>query len=129
MKVADIRKSDILLFYKKQSDLGYSAGTIKIAQRIIRPALQLAYDDNVILKNSADGCTKDYSTELEKKYALTFDEEKEFLERIQNRPRMKRYYPMYAIMLKTGLRISEAIGLTWNDINMNKREIDINHQV
>ena len=129
MKVADIRKSDILLFYKKHSDLGYSAGTIKIAQRIIRPALQLAYDDNVILKNPADGCTKDYSTELEKKYALTFDEEKEFLERIQNRPRMKRYYPMYAIMLKTGLRISEAIGLTWNDINMNKREIDINHQV
>lgn len=129
MKVADIRKSDILLFYKKHSDLGYSAGTIKILQRIIRPALQLACDDNVILKNPADGCTKDYSTELEKKYALTFDEEKEFLERIQNRPRMKRYYPMYAIMLKTGLRISEAIGLTWDDVNMDKKEIDINHQV
>ena len=129
MKVIDIRKSDILLFYKKYSDLGYSAGTIKILQKIIRPALQLACDDNVILKNPADGCTKDYSTDLEKKYALTFDEEKEFLERIQNRPRMKRYYPMYAIMLKTGLRVSEAIGLTWDDVNMDKREIDINHQV
>ena len=35
----------------------------------------------VILKNPADGCTKDYSTELEKKYALTFDEEKEFSEK------------------------------------------------
>ncbi len=129
MKVANIRKSDILLFYKECSNSGYSAGTIKILQRIIRPALQLACDDNVILKNPAEGCTKDYSTELEKKYALTFDEEKEFLERIQNRPRMKRYYPMYAIMLKTGLRISEIIGLTWDDVNMDIREIDINHQV
>lgn len=36
---------------------------------------------------------------------------------------------MYAIMLKTGLRVSEAIGLTWDDVNMDKREIDINHQV
>lgn len=129
MKVSDIRKSDILLFYKECSDSGYSAGTIKILQRIIRPALQLACDDNLILKNPANDCTKDYSTDLEKKYALTFEEEKEFLERVQNRPRMKRYYPMYAIMLKTGLRISEAIGLTWNDVNMNKREININHQV
>lgn len=129
MKVIDIKKSDILRLYKQLSDGGYSAGTIQVLQKIIRPSLQLACDDNVILKNPADGCTKDYSTELEKKYALTFDEEKEFLERIKNRPRMKRYYPMYAIILETGLRISEAIGLTWDDIDMEKREISVNHQV
>lgn len=129
MKVIDIKKSDILMFYKRFSDGGYSSGTIQILQKIIRPSLQLACDDNVILKNPADGCTKDYSTELEKKYALAFDEEKEFLERIKNRPRMKRYYPMYAVILETGLRISEAIGLTWDDVDMEKRTISINHQV
>ena len=129
MKVIDIKKSDILMFYKRFSDGGYSSGTIQILQKIIRPSLQLACDDNVILKNPADGCTKDYSTELEKKYALTFDEEKEFLERIKNRPRMKRYYPMYAVILETGLRISEAIGLTWDDVDMDNRTININHQV
>lgn len=129
MKVIDIKKSDILMFYKMLSDCGYSAGTIQILQKIIRPSLQLACDDNVILKNPADGCTKEYTTDLEKKYALTFEEEKEFLERIKSRPRMKRYYPMYNIILKTGLRISEAIGLTWDDVDMDKREININHQV
>ena len=36
---------------------------------------------------------------------------------------------MYAIMLKTGLRISEVIGLTWDDVDMTNRKIDINHQV
>ena len=129
MKVIDIRKSDILLFYKNLSEHGYSAGTIQVLQKIIHPALQLACDDNIILKNPSEGCAKEYSTELEKKYALTFDEETEFLERVQNRPRMKRYYPMYAIILETGLRISEAIGLTWNDVDMDRKEISVNHQV
>ena len=129
MKVVDIKKSDILLFYRDLSENGFSSGTIKILHKIIRPSLQLACDDNVIIKNPADGCTKEYPEELEKKYALTFDEEKEFFDRINLKPRMKRYYLLYAIMLYTGLRISEIIGLTWNDIDMNKKEINVNHQV
>lgn len=129
MKISDIRKSDILLFYHEYSAKGFSAGTVKILQKIIRPALQLACDDNLIVKNPANGCTKEYVEEMEKKYALTLEEEQEFLERVKIRSRMKRYYPMYAILLCTGLRISEAIGLTWNDVNMDERTIDINHQV
>ncbi len=108
---------------------GYSAGTLKILHKIIFPALQLACDDNIIVKNPANGCMKEYSEDMEKKYALTFEEEKEFLERIKLRPRMTRYYPMYAIMIYAGLRISELIGLTWDDVDMNKKEININHQV
>lgn len=111
------------------TEQGLSIGTIKIIHKIIHPALQLACDDDVIAKNPADGCTKDYIDNPEKKYALTFDEEEEFLIRITMRPRMKRYYPMYAIILKTGLRTSEAIGLTWDDISMDNKEININHQI
>ena len=128
-KVNDIRKSDILLFYNSLIEQGLSIGTVKIIHKIIHPALQLACDDDVIPKNPADGCTKDYIDNPEKKFALTFEEEEEFLTRITMRPRMKRYYPMYAIILKTGLRISEAIGLTWDDIFMDNREININHQI
>lgn len=129
MKVSDLRKSDMLLFYHNLAEKGYSVGTIKILHKIIFPSLQLACDDNIIVKNPASGCMKAYSEDVEKKYALTFEEEKEFLDRIIARPRMARYYPMYAIMIYTGLRISELIGLTWNDVDMDKREIDINHQV
>lgn len=128
-KVIDIRKSDVLLFYNSLLEQGLSMGTIKIIHKIIHPALQLACDDNVIAKNPADGCTKEYAEDIEKKYALTFEEEKEFLDRIQMRQRMKRYYPMYAILIQTGLRISEAIGLTWHDVDMDKKEIHIDHQV
>ena len=130
MKVIDLKKSDILLFYKELTeDENYSPGTIKILHKIIHPALDLACDDNIIGKNPSDGCTKEYAEGEEKKYALAPEEETEFLERIRLRPKMKRYYPLYAILLKTGLRISEVVGLTWDDVDLINRKIDINHQV
>lgn len=129
MKVIDLRKTDIMRFYKSLTDNDYSVGTIKIVHKIIHPALQLACDDNIILKNPSHGCTKEYTDELEKKYALTIEEEQEFLDRVLLRPRMKRYYPMYAIMMKVGLRISELVGLVWDNVDMDKKEITIDHQV
>ena len=129
MRIIELKKSDILLFYKGLYDNGFSAGTIKVLQKIIHPALQLACDDNIIVKNPADGCTREYTESVEKKYALTLEEEQEFLDRVLHRPRMSRYYPLYAILLQTGLRISEAIGLTWQDVDMEKRVLSVNHQV
>ena len=128
-KVVDIKKSDLLIFYNSLIEQGLSVGTVKIIHKIIHPAFQLACDDSVIVKNPADDCMKDYTEETEKKYALTMEEEQEFFDRIKLRKRMKRYYPMYAIMIKTGLRISEAIGLTWNDVDMWNKLIHVNHQV
>lgn len=130
MKVIDIRKSDVLLYFSsKSTQEGFSNGTIQILYKIIHPALQLAVDDDIIRKNPASGCMKDYYDEPEKKYALSFEEEAEFLERLNSSKRMKRYYPMYAIMLATGFRISETIGLTWNDVDFENRTISVNHQL
>ena len=36
---------------------------------------------------------------------------------------------MIAFMLATGCRIGEVIGLTWNDINLDKGIVSINHQI
>lgn len=128
-KVINIRKSDLLMFYKRKKEEGLSNGTIHILHKIIHPALQLGVDDDIIRKNPADGCMKEYPEESEAKYALTFSEEGEFLRRIRERPRMKRYYPLYAIMLHTGIRIGEALGLTWDDVDLTNRSISINHQL
>lgn len=130
MKVKDIRKSDLLLYFKSKSiDDGFSNGTIHILNKIIHPALQLAVEDDIIRKNPSDGCMKDYPEESEIKYALTLEQEKEFLQRIMCCNRIKRYYSFFAILLYTGLRISEAIGLTWNDVDLNNNTIKIDHQL
>ncbi len=97
MRVRDIRKSHILKFYADCKAKGYSNGTIAILQKILHPAFELALDDDVIGKNPSKGCLKDYSDFTEKKQALTLDEEKEFLSRVKESPRMNWLYPMYAI--------------------------------
>lgn len=39
------------------------------------------------------------------------------------------YVPMFIVMLETGLRCGELIGLTWADVDMENRELSINHQL
>ena len=59
IKVIDLKKSDILLFYHELTeDDDYSLGTIKILHKIIHPALDPACDDNIIDKNPSDGRVK-----------------------------------------------------------------------
>ena len=128
-KIVNLKKTDVLKFYADCSDSGLANGTIAIMHKFIHPALELAVDDDMILKNPSDKCLKNYPVSKDVKYALTFDEEKEFFSRILSRPRMKRYYTFYALLIKMGLRISEAIGLTWDDVDMHNRMVSINHQV
>lgn len=129
MKVIDIKKSDVLLFYNSLTENGYTIGTLKVLQKIIHPALQLACDDNIILKNPSDGCLNGNADDPEKRYALTHAEETEFLQRVKLYPHTQKQYPMYAIFLQTGLRIGELIGLTWDDVDMKNKEIRIDHQI
>lgn len=125
-KVADIKKTDMLLFMSKKKQSGLSVGALKILLKIINPALTLAVDDHLIFKNPATGCLRDFREETEKKYALTYEQEKEFLERVEIRkPAM---YCLFSILLNTGMRIGELCGLTWNDVDFYKKEISINHQ-
>ena len=39
------------------------------------------------------------------------------------------WYPLFAFLLGTGCRIGEAIGLRWDDVNLENRTIDINHSL
>ena len=39
------------------------------------------------------------------------------------------YYSILAFLLGTGCRISEAVGMTWDDIDFQNKQISVNHQV
>lgn len=127
--VRDIKKSDILMFYKKISDSGIKTGSIQIIHKVLHPALQLAVDDDLLHKNPSDACMKSLSDDRDTKYALSIEESKEFLNRVKQIKRTERYYPLFSILLKSGIRIGEAIGLTWDEVDFKEKLLIIDHQV
>lgn len=128
-KLVDIRKSDIQLFYKKLSDIGLSSGSIQLYARLISPALESAADDDIIRKNPAKGCSREYSSKTKEKTALTLEQQKRFMEFVRTSKRYYVYFPFIAFALSTACRKGEMIGLRWDDVNLKNRTISINHQL
>ena len=59
--------------------------------------------------------------------ALTIEEQRAFMDYVANHPVYYHWWPMFTILLGTGCRIGEAVGLRWEDVDFDKREISINH--
>lgn len=129
MEIYKIKKSDVIKFYMKCSENGLKKGSILILHKIIHPSLELAIDDEIIQRNPSYGCTKNLPNDLEQGYALTIEEQKEFISRIRSSPKMRRYAPMYEIDLQLGLRLGELLGLTWQDVDFEESIVHINHQI
>ena len=51
------------------------------------------------------------------------------MEYIANHPIYYHWWPMFTILLGTGCRIGEALGLRWQDLDFEKRVISINHSL
>ncbi|MGE9895972.1 tyrosine-type recombinase/integrase [Anaerovoracaceae bacterium SGI.195] len=130
MAVANIKKSHIKNFYLINQKAGLSNGSIAILHKIIHPSLQVAVDDDIILKNPASNSMRSFpSSDSKVKFALTVEEEKEFLERVKLSKNGKYFFQLYVLLLATGLRIGEALGLTISDIDFENNQININHQL
>lgn len=114
---------------KLQSDgRGYS--TIHSVRGVVRPAFQMAVDDDLIRKNPfefqlATVVVNDSVT----REVLTRKQERAFLKFVKEDKHFSRYYEGIYILFKTGLRISEFVGLTIADIDLKNGVIDVNHQL
>ena len=105
-KVDDVKLSDAKIFLiKLQRDRrGYSS--IHSIRGVLRPAFQMAVDDDLILKNP-------FGFELgtilvndsQKREAVSLEDETRFLEFVKNDPHYNRYYDAFYILFKTGFRI------------------------
>lgn len=126
-KIKDIVKSDIVIFYKELSEKGFSDGTIRCIHKYINSALNMAYEDDLIRKNYALTCIQPYKC-IKKRQALTKDETRKLLDTCESLSHGEKYMLIVKLMLLTGLRIGEASGLTWDDIDFKNKTINVNHQ-
>lgn len=131
-KVVDVRKSDVRRFYNSLVDnRGLKISTVDSIHTVLHQVLELAVEDMYIRTNPSKGALSELKKVRglrdRKRKALTRDEQALFLNYLRNEPKYRHWYPVFAIILSTGMRVGEATGLRWQDINFEKRTIDINH--
>lgn len=132
MKICDVKKSDILKYYSYlYADRKFKPSTIQLYQNLLFPSFQMAVDDSVIRLNPCRNCMKDYTRGAlsSTKYPLSRQEQMILLDFVKHDKVYFSHYTLIAFMLGTGCRISESLGITWDDINFEEKYITVNHQV
>lgn len=109
---------------------GRSYSSIHTIRGVVRPAFALAVESDYIRKNPFNFELKDVLiNDSVRRQAVEPKVERAFLQFVKNDEHFCEYYDGMLILFKTGLRISELCGLTFDDIDMEARTIDINHQL
>lgn len=129
-RIDKVKLSDAKCWLIKLQKDGRGYSTIHSVRGVVRPAFQMAVDDDLIRKNPfefqlATVVVNDSVT----REAITRKQERAFLEFVENDKHFCRYYEGIYILFKTGLRISEFVGLTFSDVDMKNRKISVNHQL
>ncbi len=103
-------------------DKDYAGSTIRQTYICMGTILKSALMNDLIIKHPMNGVryTKPVRAPSDIKF-LTIDEQNKFLEAAK---RSHNYY-QYALILETGLRTGEMIGLTWNAINFEKQTLTV----
>ena len=129
--IRSLKTSDAKLFLiKLQQEDGKSYSSIHTIRGVLRPAFQMAVDDDILVKNPfgfqlAGVLVNDAVT----REAITKDQMRKFLKFVHDDVVYCKYYEVVYILFHTGMRISEFCGLTLKDIDLENRTVNIDHQL
>lgn len=131
-RISTLKKSDVKRFYNQLvDDRQIKASTMENIHTVLHQVLQMAVDDNYIRSNPSDGVLKELKQshvfKTEKRRGLTKPEQELLLDYLKNHQIYNHWYPIFAVMVGTGLRVGEVAGLRWCDIDLEEEIIDINH--
>jgi len=132
--IGKVKYSDVIYFYTDLlQNKNIQINSLENVNTVLHPTFQLAVRDDIIRKNPTDGAyaevKKRHGGVRKLRHALTIEQQKEFIEYVKNSPVFDGWYPLFALMLGTGCRIGEVVGLRWDDVDLDKRVININHQL
>ena len=131
-KISKLVKSDVRRFYNTLVDeRGLKINTLDSIHTVLHPVLELAVEDGYLRNNPSDNVMRElkqsHNYDMEKKKALTVEEQNLFLDYLRDNEIYGHWYPVFAVMLGTGLRVGEVTGLRWSDVDLKEGTISINH--
>ena len=133
-KISSIKFSDVKAYYNKLiRELGFKPNSMEIIHTLIHPVFTLAVRDGYIRINPAAGAMaeikKSNNWAKPKRHALTKEEQAAFIDYIKNSKIYNHWLPLFTMLLGTGCRIGELIGLRWEDCDFDDEIISINHNM
>lgn len=131
-RVSQLKKSDVKRFYNMLADeRALKVSTIDSIHTVLHQVLDMAVDDAYLRNNPSDNVLKElkqaHNFDTEKRKALTVAEQELFLDFLRRNHQYNHWYPIFAVMIGTGLRVGEVTGLRWCDIDLKENLIDVNH--
>lgn len=131
-RVTLVQRSDVKRFYNGLVDQKVlSISTVDNIHNVLHQVFQVAVDDNYIRQNPTDRMLKElrvaHGHEVVKRKALTFAQQELFINYIRQEPKYRHWYPIFYIMVNTGMRVGEITGLRWKDVDLENGIISVNH--
>lgn len=115
---------------KLQNEDGRSYSSIHTIRGVLRPAFQVAVDDDLIRKNPFEfQLVSVIINDSVTREAITHEQKRKFLEFVKNDKHFSKYYDGIYILFFTGVRISEFCGITLSDIDLKAKTLNIDHQL
>jgi integrase len=130
-RIDSVKLSDAKYWLVKLQDKdGKSYSSIHSIRGVLRPAFQMAVDDDLLRKNPFSfGLAEVVVNDSVTREAISREEERKFLKFVEEDKHFRRYYEGIYILFKTGLRISEFCGLTVDDIDFESHSIRVTRQL
>lgn len=126
IKVSDAK--EWLIKMQQIDGRGYSS--IHTIRGVVRPAFQMAVDDDLLVKNPFEfQLNTVVVNDSVTREATTRQQERDFLKFVKNDKHFCKYYDGIYILFKTGLRISEFVGLTKKNLDFENNRIIVDHQL
>lgn len=127
--IRSVRLSDGKGWFVSLHDRGYKQNTIGVMQCVVRPAFEMAVDDDILRKNPFKFKLSDVvPRDAYVRTALSREQQEQYLQFFMEYGGGS-YYDDVVILLGTGLRVSELYGLTKSDLDFDRRCIHVRRQL
>lgn len=121
LKLCDVKPLHCQQVLNRMYYENYAGSTIEQTRITMFNMFYSAEENEMIISNPVKRSVKSPRKSDKNPRVLTLDEQHRFLEMAKN---TSNYY-QYVFLLNTGLRAGELIGLKWDDIDFDNREISI----
>ena len=123
MKLTQLRPDHVQGFYNGKISAGLSKRTVQYMHAVLHKALDQALKWGLVARNVSD-LVEVPSPPKRDPTIWELSQAKKFLEQV----RPTRFYPMYTLAY-VALREGEILGVHWEDFNMEKHTLTINHAI